>query len=218
MSQNNILCYAAQLLERVVDEYCIKKIIVGTQDSALCALMGEWDYDLKRSAWIFCDSGNKEQERKSETAVFRKAQAKDCDRLREMAGGFFDEVSCGYTCLEERIADETIFVLEQKDGQIMGGGILEFGRICPRYVSIGMITNPLHRQKGVARSILLNLKDYVYAMGKKPVAGCWYYNTLSRKSLESAGMIAASFIYEAELIKKDKPPKRTGNPPGELVE
>ena len=37
----------------------IKKVMGITQDSALCALLGEWDYEIKRDAWIFCDSERK---------------------------------------------------------------------------------------------------------------------------------------------------------------
>ena len=208
---------AAGFLEKAVEELCIKKIMGITQDSALCALLGEWDYEICRDAWIFCDSERKSAEKTIE-AVFRKAETKDCGRIREMAGDFFDEESCGYSSLEERIEAGTVFVLEQKDGSLLGGGIIEYGRICTECVSIGMFTNPGHRKKGVARTMLLSLKEYVYSIGKKPVAGCWYYNILSRKSLESAGMNVASFVFEAELAGKDRPPKMTGNRPGELVE
>ncbi len=208
---------AADFLEKVVEELGIKKIMGITQDSALCALLGEWDFEIKRDAWIFCDSARKTKQKTKDT-VFRKAEADDCDRLRRISGDFFDEESCGYNSLEERIEAGTIFVLERKDGSLLGGGIIEYGRVCTECVSIGMFTNPEFRRKGTARTILLSLKEHVYKIGKKPVAGCWYYNTLSRKSLESAGMNAASFVFEAELAGKDKPPKMTGNRPGELVE
>lgn len=75
---------------------------------------------------------------------------------------------------------------------MMGCGIVERGRLFPECVSIGMITCREHRQKGVAQTILWNLKGWAYSNGLKPVAGCWYYNLLSRRSLEAAGMIAAS--------------------------
>ena len=208
---------AAVFLEKVVEELDIRKIMGITQDSALCALLGEWDYKTSRDAWIFCDSERKAADKAKDT-VFRKAEIKDCGRIREMSGDFFDDESCGYSSLEERIEAGMIFVLEQKDGSLLGGGIIEYGRICTECVSIGMFTNPKYRQKGAARTMLLSLKEYVYSIGKKPVAGCWYYNILSRKSLESAGMNAASFVFEAELAGKDRPPKMTGNRPGELVE
>ncbi|HYE82392.1 MAG TPA: hypothetical protein VEG39_09525 [Clostridia bacterium] len=51
----------------------------------------------------------------------------------------------------------------------------------------------------------------------KPIAGCWYYNVISRRSLEAAGMIAVGKGFDAVLLGKEKLPLRTGNPPGELV-
>ncbi len=84
-------------------------------------------------------------------------------------------------------------------------------------VSIGMITCREHRQKGVAQTILWNLKEWAYSNGLRPVAGCWYYNVLSRRSLEAAGMIAASKGFNAVLPGKEELPLRTGNPPGEIV-
>jgi len=210
--------HAPSLLERVINEHDIKKVQVMTQDSQLCALMAEWDYEIERNACWFSDSKCEiDRTAKVQNAVFRAAAQRDCARIRRMAGDFFDDKSGGFSCLEERIDAETIFVLEE-NGELLGGGLIEYGQICTGYISIGMFANHAHRQKGVAKTILLSLKDYVYALGKQPIAGCWYYNTLSRKSLESAGMIATALGISAILHKKDKPPKRTGNPPGELVD
>lgn len=61
------------------------------------------------------------------------------------------------------------------------------------------------------------LEEWAYSKGLRPVAGCWYYNVLSRRSLEAAGMIAASKGFNAVLLGKEELPLRTGNPPGELV-
>lgn len=208
---------ASKILEQTTEELCVNRVSVMSQDSAMCALIVEWDYHLKRGACWFVDSGRSvDRAAKARDAVFRKAVIEDCETIRRVSGDFFDEQSYCFSGLEDRIKAETIFVLED-NGNFLGGGIIEYGSLCKDCVSIGMFTNPEHRQKGVAKTILLKLKEYVYSIGKKPIAGCWYYNTLSRKSLESAGMIAASLGFEAELKCKDRPPIRTGNPPGELV-
>lgn len=210
--------YAPKILEQTTKELHINRLSVMSQDSLMCALIAEWDYNMKRGACWFIDSGRSvDRNAKAQNAVFRLAKLNDCNTIRRISGDFFDEQSCCFSGLEDRIKAKTIFVLED-NGVFLGGGIIEYGRLCKDCVSIGMFTNPEHRQKGVAKTILLNLKEYVYNIGKKPVAGCWYYNTLSRKSLESAGMIAASIGFEAKLKSKDKPPIRTGNPPGELIE
>ena len=149
-------------------------------------------------------------------SVFRTASIRDVEKIREVAGTFFDDNSCGFNSLEERIKAKTIFLLKEKKN-ILGCGIVEpsvYGSGC---VLIGMFTNRVHRKKGVAKTIILHLKEWAYHHKMKPVAGCWYYNTLSRKSLESAGMITASIGYVAILKGKEKLLPRTGNAPGELV-
>lgn len=215
--QQEYFKYAPTILEKVIEEKAIKRVLVITQDSLLSALIAEWDYEKEKLACWFTDSGRVENlDAQATDAVFSAAEQKDAQRIREISGDFFDEVSGGFNCLEERIEAGTIFVLEDREG-LLGTGIVEKSQFC-HVVSIGMYTAPKHRKKGAAKTVLLNLKEWAYKNNLKPVAGCWYYNTLSRKSLESAGMIATSIGYEAILKGKEKLPLRTGNPPGELVE
>lgn len=210
--------HAPAILEKIVKEKAISRVFIMTQDSLLYTLISEWDFEKEKEACWFTDCGRIEKiDLKSGHAVFRTAIGSDAQRIRQISGDFFDEVSGGFACLEERIASETIFVLEDKE-ELLGCGIIEKGRVCTNCTSIGMYVNPGHRKKGAAKTILLNLKEWAYTNNLRPVAGCWYYNTLSRKSLESAGMIATSIGYEAILKGKEKLPLRTGNPPGELVE
>lgn len=201
----------------MIEEKAIKRVLVITQDSLLSALIAEWDYEKEKLACWFTDSGRVENlDAQVTDAVFSAAEQKDAQRIREISGDFFDEVSGGFNCLEERIEAGTIFVLEDREC-LLGTGIVEKSQFC-HVVSIGMYAAPKHRKKGAAKTVILNLKEWAYKNNLKPVAGCWYYNTLSRKSLESAGMIATSIGYEAILKGKEKLPLRTGNPPGELVE
>lgn len=209
--------YAPDLLERIVSEKSIKRVFVMTQDSLSSALLIEWDFNKEKQACWFTDSGRLEKTPELKNVVFKVAVDNDILRIRKVCGDFFDEASGGFSSLEERIAAGTIFVLEHNE-DLWGCGIVEKGLFCTNHVSIGMYTNPQYRKKGVAKTILLNLKEWAYKNKLKPVAGCWYYNTLSRKSLESAGMIMTSIGYEAVLKGKEKLPLRTGNPPGELVE
>ncbi|MEX1375840.1 MAG: hypothetical protein AB1Z23_00045 [Eubacteriales bacterium] len=213
----HIYAKAPDILEYVVNMFKIEKVIVLSQDPQINALMMEWDTEIQRMGCFFTDSGNPiENNVKLKNASFRNAVLTDTKAIHEVCGDFFDEPSCGYNSLEDRISDSTIFILEES-GVIYGCGIIERSILMPENISIGMYTNPEYRNMGAAKTILINLKKIAYNSNRKPVAGCWYYNTLSRRSLESAGMIASSLGYYAKIIKKDKPPKRTGNPPGILV-
>ncbi|PKM85674.1 MAG: hypothetical protein CVU86_01145 [Firmicutes bacterium HGW-Firmicutes-11] len=198
--------YAAQMLEQTIEELGVERVFVMTQDPLISALVAEWDYEKEKVGCWFIDSGIVErQETLVDHAVFRPATPEDDPLIHEICGNFFDD-SIG-----------TIFVLEDR-GEFLGAGIVEPSQFLPGLASIGMFANPAFRRKGVAKRILLCLKDWVYENGMIPSAGCWYYNTLSRWSLESAGMIATSIGFEAILKGKEKPPVRTGNPPGELVD
>ena len=209
--------YAPTLLEKFISEYAITKVYVMTQDSLLCALIAEWEYKKEKQACFFTDSGKTAKPVTEMTQpVFRIAANTDAGRIRRMSGKFFDDKNCGFSCLEERIAAGMIFMLENKRN-LLGCGVIEKGMVFQHCVSIGMFVNRKYRGKGYAGIILLKLKAWTYKNGFTPVAGCWYYNTLSRKSLEAAGMVATSIGFTAFLKGKEKLPLWTGNPPGEAV-
>lgn len=212
--------YASFILEEVVNQKEIKSVFILTQDSLLSALIAEWDFKKIKLGCGFSD--NKENELPvnlilDKNEEFRQALITDCEEIRKMSGDFFDEPGAGYSNLEERVEAGNIFVLTFEN-QVVGGGIMERSSLFKDTVSIGMYTSSSYRKKGAARKVILYLKKQAYLKNLRPVAGCWYYNTLSRKSLEASGMVVTTICYEAILLGKEVLPKRTGNPPGELVE
>ena len=189
-----------------------------TQDSLLTTIIAEWDYEKEKQACWFTDSGKLgNMDTKVNHALFRTATEKDTERIRQIPGEFFDEVSGGFDCLEKRIAAEMIFLLED-NGELLGCGVVEKGQFCSGVASIGMYSNRDYRKKGVVKTILMNLKEWAYHNNLRPVAGCWYYNTLSRKRLASVGMLATSIWYEAILKGKETLSLRTGNSPVSWLE
>lgn len=85
-----------------------------------------------------------------------------------------------------------------------GGETLGFGSVYPRPLDagcadVGNYVLPAHRQKGVGRSILINLAYAVIASGTKPTAGCWYYNFNSIRTLTSAGFIPDTRLFNIEF-------------------
>ena len=202
---------APDVLMYAVKSFHIETVEVLTNDPLFAGLIMEWDCRVKgRSGCFFTDGGRCERPAlKADDPTFREARKQDIDTIRLYTGDFFDR-------LEERIAEQEIFMLED-GGQLMGCGIIEKGRIQQDCVSIGMITCKEHRRKGVAQAILWHLKEWAYAHELRPVAGCWYYNVLSRKSLEACNMIPTGKGFTVLLQGKQELPLRTGNPPGELV-
>lgn len=85
-----------------------------------------------------------------------------------------------------------------------GGEALGYGAVYPRMLDkgcadIGNYTLPAHRQKGVGRSVLINLAYAAIASGAKPTAGCWYYNLNSIRTLTSAGFIPDTRLFNVRF-------------------
>ncbi|GAB4114986.1 MAG: hypothetical protein Fur005_23330 [Roseiflexaceae bacterium] len=70
-----------------------------------------------------------------------------------------------------------------------------------RCVGTGMLAKASRRGQGIGRSIILHLKAIVQEQGLIPVPGCWYYNTNSRRTLESAGYITRSKLLRIGFAK-----------------
>jgi len=204
----------------IFEEFCrsfeIRHVQVMTQDALLVALISEWEYKKTKGACWFIDGGRIEKPLNIvEGALFRNAVINDLKLIEEKTEGFFNTDNPEKTLIKN-IENNCIFVL--LDGnELLGCGVIEKGVYFKECVSIGMVTVREKRRMGVGQTILWHLKEWAYENGLKPIAGCWYYNLLSRKALEKAGMITTSRGFDAELIEKEDIPLRTGNPPGELV-
>ena len=72
--------------------------------------------------------------------------------------------------------------------EVVGFGIIDYGRVVPHFASFGMFVRSEYRCQGMATNILISLKNVVHAKGLEPISGCWYYNHNSKKSAQSAGM------------------------------
>ena len=203
--------HAPAALENLIQAYQLRSVLALTSDPLLMSLLFEWDYAVKeRLGCFFADQGRLAKPQiKAANPLFRQAVESDIPAILQSTEDFFDNIA-------DRVRQQTIFLLE--DGaELLGCGIMEKSKFFSNCVSIGMVTPKKHRQKGVAQTILWHLKEYAYGLQLQPIAGCWYYNVLSRKSLEAAGLIAATKGLVLTLQGKKTLPLRTGNPPGELV-
>jgi len=202
--------FAQSIFEQFIKEQHISSVFFQTSDTLLVSLVCDWEFEKKKGAYFFLDAGPIEKPLGiSETTIFRVAKEEDTPVIKQYTGDFFDN-------LQKRISEETIFMLFDQN-ILLGCGIIEYGKLFKKHGSIGMITCKEHRKKGIGQIILWHLKEICYEKGITPVAGCWYYNTLSRKTLEKANMISVARGMRAILTGKENIPERTGNPPGEEV-
>ena len=199
---------AQDIFEEAVKSLDIKNVYLRTSDQLLVSLVMDWEFDKEKGAYFFQDGFQIERPDLSfDNIDFTQATLADLPYIQQETNNFFDESD---------IASATIFMLRTGE-ELLGCGISVLSRYHVGYASIGMVTCAKYRQQGVGKYILWSLKEWCYDQGLKPLAGCWYYNTLSRKTLESAGLVTRARGLKAILREKEIVPERTGNPPGELV-
>ncbi|CAN5497432.1 hypothetical protein BH10CHL1_BH10CHL1_27540 [soil metagenome] len=110
----------------------------------------------------------------------RLAQLEDSAFIKANTGDFFGD-------LAGEVQRGEIYLIDQ--GQFcVGFGVLVKSKLFPNWASIGMYTIEKFRNQGIGRQIIHYLLNKCHQQGLTAIAGCWYYNHLSKKTLESAGM------------------------------
>ena len=176
--------YGNRLFAEIKRRYPVREAFVPTTDIATLSIILENYKEIKIQALHFSDTERTIRSAEFGKEYFRRAEMADLDEILKIAGDFLNDYAAKITAKE-------LFVLE-KEEEILGIGVLEKNRIMDNCIGPGMLTKESQRRRGVGRSIILHLKEIAYAMGMTPVPGCWYYNTNSRKTLESAGYITKS--------------------------
>jgi GNAT superfamily N-acetyltransferase len=149
------------------------------------------DYrQLQKQAYFFAVGGAPLDATLIEGSALRPAGPEDAGFIREHSGGFFKN-------LESQIEAGEVF-LTDRGGASVGFGIMVKSRFYPDVVSIGMYTMEPHRNAGVGTATIALLIDECARRGLRPVAGCWYYNHASKRTLERAGMVTQTRLLKIE--------------------
>jgi GNAT superfamily N-acetyltransferase len=135
---------------------------------------------LLRQAYFFSATAAAMTRQPPEGYRLTAATPDDAERIRELTGDFFAPV-------EGRISRDELF-LNWRGDDLVGFGIREMSRFYPKTASIGMFTLEPYRGAGVGSATIANLIAMCAAENIHPVAGCWYYNHRSKRTLERAGM------------------------------
>ncbi|HSG46159.1 MAG TPA: hypothetical protein VLA72_23705 [Anaerolineales bacterium] len=180
-----------KIFEKIKNTYDLKDAFVPTTDLAALSIILENHKEIKIQALHFSDSDRLVRTAEFGRENFRLAKMEDLGEIQTIAGDFLDDYEAG-------ISTSKLYVLE-KEKEILGIGIVVRNKIMENCISIGVLTKENKRKLGVGRSIILHLKDIVYEMDMTPVAGCAYYNTESRLTLESAGYITKSKLLRVIL-------------------
>lgn len=100
----------------------------------------------------------------------------------------------------DRNNPNNIFYSIKENGKILGYGSVFPHKLDTRCISIGNFVLPEHRQKGVGRSIIINLCNEAKKNGLIPTEGCWYYNHESIATLKSSGYIPTSRLFYVKFL------------------
>ena len=143
------------------------------------------DYrQLEKQAYFFQHDPQRPPYQSSVTLTHRQATLADVPTFQQLSGDFFDK-------LEQRIAEGQLTIAERVHGaevDCVGFGIIDPGRLLPAVGSCGMFTVEAYRNQGIGPAIITHLIGRCAERGLRPVAGCWYYNHRSKKTLEKAGL------------------------------
>jgi RimJ/RimL family protein N-acetyltransferase len=120
----------------------------------------------------------------------RPAAIADADFVRQESGDFFEH-------LERIIEAEELFVTLQGEEPV-GFGILVESSLYEDVASIGMYTIERFRQTGVGTATIAMLIEECRRRSLRPVAGCWYYNHRSRRTLQRAGMYSPTRLLKID--------------------
>lgn len=191
--EDKFLKLGQDLVKDIIEKFEIEKAFVPTCDELMLSLIIDNEVSIEKQAYFFVDNKDIKNEVVYKNGVFRKAKLSDIDNIINISGNFFDKI-------DERIKNDEIFIFEE-DNILLGIGVIEKGKILKKYASIGMFVNEKYRRKGIGKSILIYLKKEVYGLGLIPIAGCWYYNRVSKKTLESAGMITKTRLLNITFNK-----------------
>jgi RimJ/RimL family protein N-acetyltransferase len=114
----------------------------------------------------------------------------DVDMIRSTTGDFFDPI-------EMRIERRELFGTWQA-GELAGIGIIERSAFYADAASVGMLTYEAYRGSGVGTATIRLMIEIAHLEGRKALAGCWYYNHASKRTLERAGLYAATRLLRIE--------------------
>ncbi|KKI88501.1 GCN5 family acetyltransferase [Bacillus sp. SA1-12] len=182
-----------ELFKNVLRNHSIQSMMVPTCDELFLSLVVDQEYKIEKQAYFFQD--NKVEMPKGKLykgGEFRAAVSHDSSKINEICKDFIDK-------LEERIENREIFTFT-KGTILLGIGIAERSKLLDKYASIGMFTNEQYRKQGIGRTIIHHLKDWCYNHNLHPICGCWYYNTLSKQTLESAGMVSKTRLLTIKIL------------------
>lgn len=190
--EQKFIAHGQSIFRQILHQFRPEAAFVPTCDESFLSHALDQEAGIEKQGYFFQDCREIPVEHKLyQAGHFRLATTADQAEIQQISGDFFHR-------LAEWIAARQLFVFTGQD-TLLGAGIVEQSKLLKGYASIGMFTNELYRQKGIGRSIIIQLKKWCYDHGLVPIAGCWYHNFNSKRTLESAGMVTQTRLLKINL-------------------
>jgi GNAT superfamily N-acetyltransferase len=174
--------YAQELFNRVKHYEEVFDAFIPTGDELFLSLALDDFSKLEKQAYFSMDSQREIDSSKiNQDFILKLAEVENLDLIERFSDNFFGE------SLKYHVEAGHIYIARLLN-EVVGYGIIDYGRVIPHFASIGMFVRPEYRGQGMATNILFSLKNVVHEKGLQPISGCWYYNHNSKKSVQSAGM------------------------------
>lgn len=183
--------HAQVVFSNVLKIYGIKNAYVPTCDETFLSLCLDKHCQVNLQAYFFEESHEPVRSAEYPREMLNLATLSDLEEIRKITGDFIDKH-------KERIETKQLYILREK-GAFLGLGIIVDNVIMKNCKGTGMFTNEKYRKKGIGRSIILHLKNICYENAIIPLAGCWYYNHNSKRTLESAGYISKTRLLRIDF-------------------
>jgi RimJ/RimL family protein N-acetyltransferase len=147
------------------------------------------DYrELNKQAYFFAAPPDLPED--SSPYILRQATGSDLEIIKTDSDDFFGNV--------QNYVDKQELFLVLQGNECVAFGLASRSELLRDTASIGMFVIERFRQQGVGTATLRLLIDECQKQNSRPIAGCWYYNHLSKKTLEKAGMFT-----QTRLLKID---------------
>ena len=181
--------FGQQAFAEAVRHHKIKAAYVPTCDEFFLSHALDNYVELKKQAYFFAE-GHTEIQPIPTNLTYRLAELSDATALRAISGDFLDKH-------EARIQNGELYVGMRND-ELIAIGVIEHSKLLRQHASIGMFTHEQHRQQGLGEQTIRFMRGVCHAENLKPIAGCWYYNHASKKTLEAAGMVTQTRLLRIE--------------------
>jgi len=176
--------YGQPIYRDLIRQYNITQALVPTCDEFLLSHALDDYVELHKQAYFFVAGAPVRPWDDMPGLHFHQATMVDYAATAALNGDFIDQ-------LEHRIEQGEIYI-GKLAGAVVALGIRERGQLLPDCASIGMLVDPAYRQRGMGTRMLRYLRTVCAQEGLRPLAGCGYDNTLSKRTLEAAGMVTAT--------------------------